>query len=193
MADEWRVPTAFSAPQAISLPELIGTALNTGRRDMTKALIIAGALVASTLAGLPDASAKNMNLGLTIAGANGFIQISGPGPNHKPKHGGKSQGYGYQGHKPYQNGYGQGYGYQNPYRGYRNLRRGRAQGYCMYPNQIRRMLRYQGWHGFRVRKLTPSIAIIHTNRNGMRYRLKLNRCTGEMIRVKPLGGFGGYG
>jgi hypothetical protein len=26
----------------------------------------------------------------------------------------------------------------------------------------------------------------------MRYRLKLNRCTGEMIRVKPLGGYG-YG
>jgi hypothetical protein len=27
----------------------------------------------------------------------------------------------------------------------------------------------------------------------MRYRLKLNRCTGEMIRVKPLGGFGVHG
>ena len=163
---------------------------------MNKALIIAGALAASTLAGLPDASAKDMTLGLTIAGANGFIQISGPGPYHKPKHGGKSLGYGYQGYKPYQNGYGygRGYGYRNPYQGHHNLRRGRAHGYCMYPNEIRRMLRYQGWHGFRVRKLTPSIAIIHSNRHGMRYRLKLNRCTGEMIRVKPLGGgFGPYG
>jgi len=159
---------------------------------MNKALIIAGALAASTLAGLPDASAKNMNLGLTIAGANGFIHISGPGP--KQKHGGKSHGYGNQGYKPYQNGYGQGYGDRNPYQSHRNLRRGRARGYCMYPNEIRRMLRYQGWHGFRVRKLTPSIAIIHSNRHGMRYRLKLNRCTGEMIRVKPLGGgFGPYG
>lgn len=153
---------------------------------MTKALIIAGALVASTLAGLPDASAKDMNLGLTIAGANGFIHISGPGP--KQKHGGKSHGYGNQSY-----GY-QGYGYQKPYRGRRNLRRGRAHGYCMYPNQIRHMLRYQGWHGFRVRKLTPAIAIIHSNRHGMRYRIKLNRCSGEIIRVKPLGGFGyGYG
>jgi hypothetical protein len=163
---------------------------------MNKALIIAGALAASTLAGLPDASAKDMTFGLTIAGANGFIQISGPGPNHKPKHGGKSLGYGYQGYKPYRNGYGygRGYGYRNPYQGHHNLRRGRAHGYCMYPNEIRRMLRYQGWHGFRVRKLTPSIAVIHSNRHGMRYRLKLNRCTGEMIRVKPLGGgFGPYG
>jgi hypothetical protein len=146
---------------------------------MTKALIIAGALVASTLAGLPDASAKNMNLGLTIAGANGFIQISGPGPNHRPKHRGKGQGYG-----------NQGYGYQNPYQGRRNLQRGRARGYCMYPNEIRHMLRYRGWHGFRVRKLTSAIAIIHSNRHGMRYRIKLNRCTGEIIRVKPLGGYG---
>ena len=154
---------------------------------MKKALIIAGALVASTLAGTVDASAKDMKLGLTIAGPNGYIQISGPGPHHGSKHG--HRGYGYKGYKPYRGG--PGYGYRQPrpgqFYGHRNWRRSR----CMQPNEIRHMLRYQGWHGFRVKKLTPGIAIIHSNRHGMRYRLKLNRCTGEMIRVKPLGG--GYG
>lgn len=163
---------------------------------MKTALIAAGVLVASTLTGL-DASAKGLDFGLTIAGQNGFIQISGPGPNHGSKNGNK--GHGYKGYNPnqysygYKPGYGQGYGYHNPYRSQYNVRRGRAQGFCMYPNEIRRMLRYQGWHGFRVKKLTHAIAIIHTSRHGMRYRLKLNRCTGEMIRVKPLGGGYGYG
>jgi hypothetical protein len=158
---------------------------------MYRALIAAGALVAATLTGLPDASAKGQNFGLTIAGKNGVIQISGPGPNHGPKHGGKGYGGSNQGYKPYQ--YGPGYGYKKTYRGRFNRRHDWKRRYCMSPNEIRHMLRYQGWHGFRVRKLTPTIAIIHSNRHGMRYRLKLNRCTGEMIRVKPLGGFGGYG
>ena len=71
---------------------------------MKTALIAAGALLATSLTGLPEASAKDLNFGLTIAGKNGVIQIKGPGQNHGPKY----RGNGYQGYKPYRNapGYG---------------------------------------------------------------------------------------
>lgn len=160
---------------------------------MKTALIAAGALIATTLTGLPDASAKGLNFGLTLAGQNGVIQISGPGPNHGSKFGNKGYGYGNRGFRPGQNGYGPGYGYRQRYRGQFTQQYDRRRRDCMNPNEIRHMLRYQGWQGFRVRKLTPGIAIIHSHRRGMLYRIKLNRCTGEMIRVKPLGGYGPRG
>ena len=165
---------------------------------MKTALIAAAALAAATFANPADASAKGVNFGLTIAGQDGVIQIGGKGKNHGSKYGNKKYGSGYNNYGYGNRGYNRhrndnGYGYRQPNRGGYNLQRDRVRGYCMYPNEIRRMLRYQGWQGFRVRKLTPQIAIIHSNRNGMRYRLKLNRCTGEMIRVKPLGGYGAYG
>jgi hypothetical protein len=160
---------------------------------MKKALIIAGALVAASFAGLPEASAKDMNLGLTIGGPNGFIQISEPGPHNGPKYGNK--GHGYQGYKPYQGGpgYGPGYGYKQPHPGQFNRNHNRWRQHCMSPKQMRHMLRYQGWHGFKIKKLASGVAIIHSHRHGMRYRIKLNRCTGEMIKVKPIGRFGYYG
>lgn len=154
---------------------------------MKKALIIAGALVAASFTGLPEASAKDMNLGLTIGGPNGFIQISGPGPNHGPKYGNK--GYGYQGYKPYQGGHGYGQGYKQPYQGQHRRNHNRWRRNCMRPKQLRHMLRYQGWHGFHLKKIIPGTAVIHSNRHGMRYRLKVNTCTGELIHVKPIGGF----
>ncbi len=166
---------------------------------MKTALIAAGALLATTLTGLPDASAKDLKLGLTIGGPDGFIHISGPGPKHHSKHGSKGYGYGGQGYNPYQKGYGnypgygRGYGNNNPYRGQNNVQRGRAHGYCMYPREIRRMLRHQGWQGFRIKKLTSGIAVIHSNRHGMPYRLKIDRCTGQILKAKPKGGYGGYG
>ena len=182
-----------------------------GGEDIKTAFIAAGALLASTLAGLPDASANSSGFGLTIAGPNGAIQIGGPGKNHRHKKGkkapGYNKGYGYgQGYGPgYGRGYGPGYGYgrgygygqryDRPYPGYLNLRQARAQGYCMYPREIRRKLRRNGWRGFNVIKLKPAVAIVRSWRYGTRYRLKVNRCNGTVLKAKPLGGggYGGYG
>ncbi len=158
---------------------------------MKTTLIAAGALIATTLTGLPEASAKDVNFGLTIAGKNGVIQISGPGHNNGRGYGRKGQSYGYQGYRPYQTapGYGRRQTYPGPYYG----RHDRRRRHCMNPNEIRHWLRYQGWQGFRVKKLTSGIAVIHSHRNGMRYRLKINRCSGEMLKVKPIGGYGPRG
>ena len=156
---------------------------------MKTALIAAGALLATSLTGLPEASAKDLNFGLTIAGKNGVIQISGPGPNHGPKY--RGNGYGYQGYKPYRNA--PGYGHRRNRHGPNYGRHNRRHRYCMSPNEIRQWLRYQGWHGFRLKKLTSGIAVIHSHRHGMRYRLKINRCSGEMLKVKPIGGYGHRG
>lgn len=149
---------------------------------MKTAFIAAGALIATTLTGLPEASAKDLNFGLTITGENGHIQISGPG-HHK--------GHGYRGYKPHRNA--PGYGYRRTYPGPHFRHHNRKRRHCMNPHEIRNWLRYQGWHGFRVKKLTSGIAVIHSHRNGARYRLKVNRCTGELLRVKPIGGYGPRG
>jgi hypothetical protein len=181
---------------------------------MNTAFIAAGALLASTLAGLSGVSAQNAGFGFTLAGPNGSIQISAPGKNHggkkqgKKAHGygqgsgygqgyGSGYGYGYgQGYRPgYGSGYGYGYGngYGQPKNGNFNLRRARAQGYCLYPNEIRRRLRQQGWYGFNVKKLKPRIAIVKSSSRGVRYRLKIDRCSGQILKAKPVGGYGGYG
>jgi hypothetical protein len=160
---------------------------------MKTALIAAGALIATTVTGLPDASAKDLKLGLTIGGPDGYIHISGPGPNNGRGYGRKGHGYGkgYQGYKHYRNA--PSYGYRQTYPGPFYGRHDRRRRHCMNPNEIRHWLRYQGWHGFRIRKLTSHIAVIHSHRHGMRYRLKINRCSGEMLKVKPIGGYGPRG
>lgn len=171
---------------------------------MKTALIAAGILTAATFTTTPEATAKDLQFGLTIGGPNGYLQISAPGKGHGSKHKTKSnkhysQGYGnsygYGGGYGYgQNqGYGRGYGYGRPHGGQFNLKRARANGYCMYPNDIRRNLRQQGWHGFQVKKVEQRFAIVKSRYHGARYRLKVDRCTGQVLKAKALGGYRGYG
>jgi hypothetical protein len=211
MADEQRVPNPFSLGMASSFQNLILVAHQFGRRDMKITLIAAGALAAATFAAAPEASAKSLQFGLTIGGQNGYIQISGPGPNNGAKSRTKShknyrygngngygygygQGYGYGG--GYGGGYGQGYnrgnGYGQAHNGNFNLKRARAKGYCLYPNEIRRRLRRQGWNGFNIKKIKPRFTIVKSSYYGARYRLKIDRCTGQILKAKAIGGHGGY-
>jgi len=197
----------------LAFQNLILVAHQFGRRDMKITLIAAGALAAATFAAAPEASAKDLQFGLTIGGPNGYIQISGPGPNNGAKYQIKShknyrygngngygygQGYGYGGGYGYGHGggYGQGYnrgnGYGRAHNGNFNLRRARAKGYCLYPNEIRRRLRHQGWNGFNVKKIKPRVAIVKSSYYGARYRLKVDRCTGQILKAKAIGGYGGY-
>ncbi len=132
-------------------------------------LVVAGILVAATLADLPTASAKDLRFGLAISGPNGFLTIGTPSPHHGSKHR-------HEGHHSYD--YGD--------RGYFDLRRARADGYCLYPRKIRRKLHHRGWWGFRVVKLAPRFAVVRSYRYGEPYRLKVDRCTGDVIRARPV-------
>lgn len=166
---------------------------------MKTAIIAAGALAAATLAAAPEASAKGLNFGLTIGGPEGYISISAPGKGYgstykakSNKHYNHGNGYGPGYGSGYGNGYGSGYGYGQRHNKHFNLRRARAQGYCLYPNEIRRRLRHQGWQGFKIKKVKPRIAIVKSRYHGTPYRLKVDRCTGQILKAKALGGYNGY-
>lgn len=81
------------------------------------------------------------------------------------------------------------YGYGKGH--YSSLAKARAYGQCLYPQQIRRKLAHYGWHGFDVVKLRHNTALICSYRHGKPYELKVDRCTGEIYRTRPLYG-GGY-
>lgn len=151
---------------------------------MKKTLIAAGALAVAIIAPLSAAQAKDA-FSLTIGGPNGFVHIGSPGPKH-PKHpkgpgyGGKHFGYGGPGYGPYNGRYGY------------DLHGARAYGQCLYPRQIRRKLRRHGWHGMHALEIRPNAFKVRARRpNGMLFKLKVDRCTGHVIRAKPL--FAGYG
>ena len=144
---------------------------------MMKTLIAAGALAIATIAPLNAAEAKDGRFSLTIGGPNGFVHIGDPGPRYKgpvggPKHFGPGKG-----------GYGpRGYGVRGP----------RAYGPCLYPRQIRRKLRRQGWFGIHAVEIRPNAFKARAHRpNGMLFKLKVDRCSGHIIRAKPA--FAGYG
>ncbi|MDA7948308.1 MAG: hypothetical protein MPJ78_12630 [Hyphomicrobiaceae bacterium] len=155
-----------------------------------KIAVAAGALAALTAVSSP-AMAKDHNFSLTIGGPEGYITIGGAGRHKGPEYGSYSYGGNYQYPAP---GYGYGYGYGQGYGKLFNLREARAYGHCMTPRQIRRKLRYEGWRGFNVVKMMPRIAVVRSYRHGTPYRLKVDRCNGQILKAKPKGGYphGGY-
>ena len=155
---------------------------------MKTALIAAGALAATTVAGVSGASAKDVNFALTVGGPQGYVQIANPntyyGPNyvhkvHKKKHKHKHK----RAKRHWKGKPGYAYGYWGPYP------RQRAYGYCANPHQIRAKLRHNGWYGFNVRKRTPRFIIGTSYRHGTKYRLKVDRCSGYIAHAKPVGGY----
>jgi len=162
---------------------------------MKIALIAAGALTAATFANSSDASASSTNFALTVGGPQGFVQISAPGKHHGPKYykkkAKKRAKKNRRAWKKYNRNrypaprYGYGYGYGAPY----VAAPVRAYGYCKSPYQIRQKLRRHGWYGNSVIKLTPRFAVMRSHRYGMPYRLKVQRCTGYVAKVTPIGGY----
>ena len=156
---------------------------------MKIALIAAGTLAATTFAGLSGASAKDVNFALTVGGPQGYVQVGSPnayyGPNygHKPyskKHA-KKKRRNRKHAKRYWNGNpGYGYGYRAPYPAY---------GYCIGPYQIRNKLHRHGWNGLKLRKRASQFLIFTGYRYGGKYRLKVDRCSGYVAKVKPVGGY----
>ncbi len=132
---------------------------------MKMTLIAATAFAAATMAGAPHASAKDFNYALTIAGPNGYVRI------------------GTQGGKP-------GHGYDGPRGG-----RYHARPYdwylphCLGPRQIQRRLRRHGWRDFHVVDVRKRALIVKAKRRGgPRYRLKIDRCNGEILKARLIGG-----
>ena len=132
---------------------------------MKMTLIAATAFAAATMAGGPQASAKDFNYGVTIAGPNGYLQIGTQGGKH-------------------------GRGYDVPYGG-----RYHAPPYdwrlsrCLGPRQIQRRLRRHGWRDFHVVDVRKHALIVKAKRRGgPRFRLKIDRCNGVILKAKLIGG-----
>ena len=142
----------------------------------------ASAFAATVLTAAAPASAKDLDFSFAIAGPNGYVQIGAQG------HG--KYGYGKKGKRGY--GYKRGHGYEYDGRGYGNpygnLAKARAYGYCLYPDQIRQKLHYQGWRGFRVVRVGHAYAAVRSHRYGTPYRLRVDRCTGYVAKATPLYG-----
>ncbi len=62
---------------------------------------------------------------------------------------------------------------------------------CVPGGEIRRELIRDGWSGFHDAELRGRSALVTARRpNGEFYRLKVNRCTGEVVRARPLDAHG---
>ena len=134
---------------------------------MKTILVAAGMLAAATFAGGSEASAADKRFGLTIAGPNGYIEIGA-------------------------NGHGRGNAY-DVYDERDNFRRGGRRGlnllgYCLNRKQIRRRLNRQGWLGFHdMRTRRGAFTGNAWRRNGHEYKLRVERCSGEILRAKHVG------
>ena len=134
---------------------------------MKTILVAAGMLAAATFAGGSEASAAGKNFGLTISGPNGYIEIGA-------------------------NGRGRGYEY-DVYDGRDHSRRGDhrnhyAHGRCLKRKQIRRRLNRRGWFGFHDLRTRRGAFVVNAwRRNGHEYKLRVERCTGEILRAKHVG------
>ena len=163
---------------------------------MKIALIAAGAITAATFANSSEASAASTNFAFTVGGPQGFVQISAPGKHHGQKYYKKRAKKRAKQHKRNRRAWkkynrnrytvpGYAYGYRAPYA----AAPVRAYGYCKSPYQIRQKLRHRGWYGTSVIKLTPRFAVMRSHRHGIPYRLKVQRCTGYVAKVTPIGGY----
>lgn len=170
---------------------------------MKTAILAAGAMMLASFTATPDASASDIGFSLTLGGPSGVLQIGSPG--RASSHSAKGYGYGgyypygygggynapyYGGSKGHGYGYGNGYGYgKRGWGGYYEAPRRRNRHRCMSSREIRWMLRSHGWNGFHLAKLTSGIAVVYSYRDGMRFRIKIDRCNRAIIRVSPKGGF----
>lgn len=58
---------------------------------------------------------------------------------------------------------------------------------CMHPGQIRRHLISEGWHDFVMLRQGPRrVRMLARNYDGRQFRLVVQRCHGEIIRVRPV-------
>lgn len=68
-----------------------------------------------------------------------------------------------------------------------------AQGNCLAPAQVRRRLKNQGWWDFRgLRRAGKDFVVLARRPNGTVYQLRLERCTGHVLKARPLSGEGGH-
>lgn len=132
-------------------------------------VLAASVLAMTALSGATPASAKDVNFSLAIGGPNGYVEIDTVGYNKKR----------------YGRGYNKGYGHKKHGYPYGNLAKARAYGYCLYPDQIRQKLRYRGWRGFNVIKVGYENAVVRSHRYGTPYRLRVDRCTGRVLKATP--------
>ncbi len=64
---------------------------------------------------------------------------------------------------------------------------------CRHPGKIRRELTREGWHDFKFLNQGPfRIRMIATNHNGRRFRMVINRCSGYIVRLRPLRRYWGH-
>ncbi len=60
-------------------------------------------------------------------------------------------------------------------------------GYRCTPRRlIRKRLARQGWCEFSPVRMRPRVAIVDARRDGRSYRLRINRCTGRILRARAL-------
>lgn len=75
---------------------------------------------------------------------------------------------------------------RDPY-GYLRPMRPRADIGCMPREDIRRSLMREGWGDFRNLEIEGNTATLHARRpSGQPYRLRVDRCTGDIVRAHPL-------
>lgn len=156
---------------------------------MKMTLIAGAALAAVTMASGTDASARDLHYGLTIAGPEGYVQIGSKGGKN-----GKYYDYGYDAprgdhYKGGKHGKNYDYGYEGPrgdryYGPPKDWRRSR----CLGPRQIQRRLRRHGWRDFHVVDVSKNKLTVKARWRGRgRFKLKVDRCNGEILKAKYIG------
>jgi len=128
-------------------------------------LIAASALLTATVVTAPAAMAAEPAFGFTIQGPNGYIEI-----------GARGHGRGYDVYD------------ERDYRKHNRHGRRYWGGYCLDRKQIRRRLRHNGWRGLHNLRVRDRAFVINAwRRNGHEYRLRIDRCSGEILRAKHIG------
>lgn len=68
---------------------------------------------------------------------------------------------------------------------YRSSRPRRYADRCLHKSVIRQRLRDDGWYDFKIVRVKPNFAILKASKdNGDRYRIKVDRCNGEILRAR---------
>ena len=57
---------------------------------------------------------------------------------------------------------------------------------CTPRHIVRRRLARQGWCDFSLIRMRPHVAVVNARRDGVSYRLRIDRCTGEILRARAL-------
>lgn len=149
------------------------------------------ALLAAGLGGITPshAQAADLDFGFSIQGPNGGFYIGENGvqfDNYNRHHGYARRPYRTERHWKHRDQY-------RPYaeRNYENcggitkMAPVRYRGYCEHPTQVYERLTYEGWHDFRGLRVQPrAFRVFARNANGEPYKLRIDRCTGEILHAK---------